>query len=69
MDSNFLKTINSVQNNYSNFHFKIPEECNSGTGLSKQTINYISDIKGESSWLKEFRLKSLEIFYKKKLPV
>lgn len=57
------------KNSNGNFQFNIPYSYDSGTGLSKQTINYISSVKNESVWLKDFRLKSLEIFYKKKLPI
>ncbi|MEX1052652.1 MAG: Fe-S cluster assembly protein SufB, partial [Patescibacteria group bacterium] len=37
-------------------------------GLNKEVVNVISDIKKEPLWMKEFRLKSLGIFEKKKMP-
>jgi len=37
-------------------------------GLSEDVVSQISFIKKEPAWMKEFRLKSLKIFKKKKLP-
>src|SRR5947199_2769329 len=38
-------------------------------GLDKEVVSQISDIKKEPAWMKEFRLKALEQFEKKKLPM
>ena len=38
-------------------------------GLDKDVVAQISDIKKEPAWMKEFRLKALEQFEKKKLPM
>src|SRR6267142_6758753 len=37
-------------------------------GLNRDIVAEISDMKGEPKWMREFRLKSLEIFEKKPLP-
>jgi Fe-S cluster assembly protein SufB len=37
-------------------------------GLDREVVSQISEIKGEPTWMKEFRLKSLEQFEKKPLP-
>ena len=37
-------------------------------GLSVEVVNQISDIKEEPDWMREFRLKSLDIFYSKPMP-
>ena len=37
-------------------------------GLDKEIVNQISDIKDEPDWMREFRLKSLEIFNSKPMP-
>ena len=37
-------------------------------GLSVEVVNQISDIKDEPDWMREFRLKSLDIFYSKPMP-
>lgn len=50
--------------------FSYPEEhtYDAGRGLTEQTIHYISEVKGEPDWIREFRLKALEVFKKKTLP-
>ena len=40
----------------------------SGRGLTKEIVLSISKMKNEPEWMREFRLKSLEIFYKKPMP-
>jgi Fe-S cluster assembly protein SufB len=37
-------------------------------GLSKDVVKEISAIKGEPQWMLDFRLRALEIFYKKQMP-
>ncbi len=37
-------------------------------GLNKQVVEKISELKGEPHWMREFRLKSLEIFLSKPMP-
>lgn len=42
--------------------YKIPK------GLSKKTVEEISSLKNEPSWMRDFRLSALDIFFKKPLP-
>jgi Fe-S cluster assembly protein SufB len=37
-------------------------------GLSKEVVEEISWLKGEPDWMREYRLKALDIFYKKPMP-
>jgi Fe-S cluster assembly protein SufB len=37
-------------------------------GLDAEIVNQISDMKNEPDWMREFRLRSLEIFYSKPMP-
>ena len=53
--------IHDVKNE-DNFSFK------SDKGLTKEIIETISEEKNEAKWMKDFRLKSLEIYNKLKLP-
>ena len=50
--------------------FSYPEkhEYDAGTGLTRDTVNYIADVKGEPDWIREFRLKALDVFESKPLP-
>ncbi|MEO0269529.1 MAG: Fe-S cluster assembly protein SufB [candidate division WOR-3 bacterium] len=38
-------------------------------GLTRKVVEEISSIKGEPDWMREFRLRSLEIFLKKPMPL
>jgi len=60
----------AIQVDYEKGNFSFPEnyEYDAGTGLTEETIEYISKVKKEADWVKEFRLKALEIFNKKPMP-
>jgi Fe-S cluster assembly protein SufB len=50
--------------------FVYPEshEFDAGTGLTRDTVNYIVDVKGEPEWIRDFRLKALDTFLSKPMP-
>ena len=50
--------------------FSYPEShlFDAGTGLNKETIDYISKVKGEAEWIREFRHRALEVFQNKPMP-
>ncbi|GEK59492.1 Fe-S cluster assembly protein SufB [Marinococcus halophilus] len=50
------------------FHDKDVSIFRSGKGLTEEIVEEISRIKEEPQWMLDFRLKSLEIFYKKPMP-
>jgi Fe-S cluster assembly protein SufB len=50
------------------FHDEEAALYKAGKGLTADIINTMSDMKGEPQWMREFRLKSLEIFEKKPMP-
>jgi len=39
-----------------------------GAGLSEKTVHYISDVKEDPDWVREFRLRGLKTFLEKPLP-
>jgi Fe-S cluster assembly protein SufB len=45
-----------------NYSFK------SGKGLTKQLVEQISEMKSEPKWMRDFRLKALEVFWQKPTP-
>src|SRR5215475_13226622 len=66
-----MKTETSaVDINRSIGDFSYPEVHvrDAGTGLSERTIHYISDVKDDPDWVREFRLRSLKTFLEKPLP-
>lgn len=58
----------TIDRSKGDFHYETHYEFDAGVGLNEDTINYISDVKGEPEWVREFRLKALEVFRKKKMP-
>ncbi len=51
-----------------NFKYKEDYSFDAGTGLNEQTIHYISDVKDEDEWVRNFRLKALKVFESKPTP-
>lgn len=50
------------------FHDKDVSVYRSKRGLSREVVEEISRIKGEPEWMREFRLKALDHFYKMPMP-
>ncbi|MFO7172119.1 MAG: Fe-S cluster assembly protein SufB, partial [Bacillota bacterium] len=52
------------------YGFRDPEKYvfKARKGLDREVVEQISRMKGEPEWMREFRLKSLEIFFSKPLP-
>src|SRR4026208_2482902 len=50
--------------------FSYPEAHvrDAGAGLSERTVRYISDVKEDPDWVREFRLRGLKTFLEKPLP-
>jgi Fe-S cluster assembly protein SufB len=60
----------AIKVDYEKGNFSFPEDYtyDAGTGLNEETVAYISKVENEAEWIKEFRLKALEIFNKKPMP-
>jgi Fe-S cluster assembly protein SufB len=57
------------QGSYSaGFHVAENYAFKSERGLTRETVEQISEMKGEPSWMRQFRLKSLEHFWKRPMP-
>lgn len=50
------------------FHYPERHEFDAGVGLTADTVRYISSVKGEPDWIRDFRLKALEVFESKPMP-
>ena len=57
-----------INRNIGDFSYDIEHAYDAGTGLSEKTIHYISDIKEDPDWVREFRLKGLKTFLEKPMP-
>jgi Fe-S cluster assembly protein SufB len=51
------------------FHDDIKPVFKSRKGLDAEVVATISEMKGEPAWMREFRLRALEVFFKKPLPL
>jgi len=51
-----------------NFRFDVKYEYDAGTGLTEDTIDYISKAKGEEQWINEFRKRALKVFSRLPMP-
>ena len=50
------------------FHYETDYEYDAGVGLSEDVVRYISGVKEEDDWIRDFRLKALRTFEKKPMP-
>jgi ABC-type transport system involved in Fe-S cluster assembly, permease component len=57
-----------IERNLGNFAYPETHTHDAGVGLSEKTIHYISDVKEDPDWVREFRLKALRTFLSKPLP-
>ena len=64
-------TAKDLNMDYSKYDFKDSTELYvylSKKGLSKGTVEEISRMKGEPDWMRDFRLRSYEVFLSKPMP-
>ena len=67
-----MKTETSAVNiDRSKGDFSYPEAHvrDAGAGLSERTVHYISDVKEDPDWVRDFRLRALRTFWEKPLPI
>ena len=50
------------------FHYPETHTFDAGYGLSHATVDYISSVKGEPDWIREFRHRALDVFLSKPMP-
>jgi Fe-S cluster assembly protein SufB len=50
------------------FKYDVTYEFDAGTGLNEKTVDYISGVKKEQPWLREFRQSALKVFQSKPMP-
>jgi Fe-S cluster assembly protein SufB len=57
-----------IDRSIGDFRYDVDYEYDAGTGLSEETINYISDVKGDPDWIRQFRLDAYRKFVEKPMP-
>jgi Fe-S cluster assembly protein SufB len=62
-------SIGEIKTDYQ-YGFHDPEQYSfkSQRGLNRQVVEQISEIKGEPDWMRQFRLRALDIFLRKPMP-
>lgn len=70
MMSQEAATIEAVSADKDSGNFSYPEsyQHDAGRGLTEKTINYISDVKDEDQWTRDFRHRALKTFLDKPMP-
>jgi Fe-S cluster assembly protein SufB len=66
-DSTTLEAVN-IDKDAGNFSYPEDYKHDAGYGLNEDTIDYISNVKGEADWIREFRKKALKVFNDKPMP-
>lgn len=62
------ETLLNLDRSKGDFSFPERNKLDAGYGLSEKTIDFISNVKGEPDWIREFRKKALTVFESKPLP-
>ena len=62
-DSNSGNTI-EIDREEANFHYDVNYKHDAGMGLSEDTLDYISNVKGEDQWITDYiRITSLSVLW------
>src|SRR5690606_10028409 len=60
--------VAGIDQSVGDFTYDVKYDYDAGTGLTENTVRYISSVKKEAPWLLDFRLKALKTFFEKPLP-
>ena len=58
----------NVDRTKGDFTFPERNKLDAGRGLSEKTVDYISDVKDDPQWVRDFRHKALKTFFSKPMP-
>ena len=68
LDTAVDNPVEGIDQSAGNFSYDMKYEFDAGTGLNERTVDYISSVKKELPWLREFRMNALKTFHSKPLP-
>jgi len=57
-----------VDRDKGNFRYETDYQYDAGVGLREEVVQYISEVKGEDEWVRDYRLKALGTFSRKPMP-
>jgi len=58
----------AIDRSIGDFSYPESHQYDAGIGLTHETIDYITNVKGEADWVREFRHKALDVFNSKPMP-
>jgi len=61
--------VAGIDQSRGDFKYDVAYEFDAGTGLNERTVDYISAVKKEAPWIREFRHNALKVFNSKPMPV
>ena len=68
VDETAASPVAGIDQTAGDFKYDVKYDFDAGSGLSERTVRYISDVKKEDPWIREFRLNALRAFMAKPLP-
>ena len=66
--SNETATSIDIDRRVGDFAYPETHTFDAGTGLTRDTVQYISDVKSDPDWVRDFRLRALDVFESKPMP-
>ncbi|MBU6327388.1 MAG: Fe-S cluster assembly protein SufB, partial [Verrucomicrobia bacterium] len=67
LDTDTVEAVN-IDRSIGDFTFPERNKFDAGRGLTEKTIDYISDVKNDPQWVREFRHRALKVFRDKPMP-
>lgn len=67
-ETSTVQSIAQEKDEIGNFRFPENHKYDAGYGLTHDTVDYISNVKDDPDWVREFRHKALDVFEKKAMP-
>ena len=67
LDTETAEAVN-IDRSIGDFTFPERNKFDAGRGLSEKTVDYISDVKNDPDWVREFRHRALKVFRDKPMP-
>src|SRR4051812_38027515 len=62
------QSVLEIERNKGDFRYDVPAVHDAGIGLNEDTIHFISNVKDDPDWVREFRLNALKTFLSKPMP-
>src|SRR5215213_3357902 len=68
VDEAVSNPVAGIDQTKGDFQYDVTYEFDAGSGLNEKTVDYISGVKKEAPWIREFRQNALKVFRSKPMP-